>query len=482
MTDILLGHAYFLKYDVVERRVMKPYPPLGILYLSAYLKRAGHSVEVFDATFRDFNDFESIVKRLRPRILGLYANIITRDNVIRLVQIAKANGVEFVIAGGPDASEWCDLYFASGVDVIGINEGELTLQELVPWLQRNGMRDLEQVRGILFMKDGRVHRTPPRPSITNLDSLPWPDRDVLNMEEYFAAWKSHHGESSVSLITARGCPFHCAWCSSEVFGHTHRQRSPKDVVDEMLMLKERYHPDIMWISDDVLTINKKWTNEFVREVKTRGAQHPYECLSRADIVDYDILKGLQESGCFRIWYGAESGSQKVLDSMRKGTTVEQVREAAKMTHKAGMQAGFFILLGYPDETTADIRLTIDFLKETRPDVVGTSVAFPIKGTEFYNRVEDRLILDDNWSARNQNKLLFNGKYPPLYYWFAARWLVKEVNVDRLWRMEKRPYARIAIEGIKALVAQAGVRAVDALSFHRTQPKRWPVRRGVPDRT
>jgi len=239
MTDVLLGHAYFLKYDLIEQRVMKPYPPLGILYLSAYLKRAGFGVEVFDATFRDFTDFESTVRRLKPRIVGLYANIITRENVFRLAKIAKASGVEFVLVGGPDASEWCERYFANGVDVIGTNEGEITLEELIPWLQKNGMAGLEEVRGIIFQKDGRVHRTPPRPAITDLDSLPWPDRDVLQLEEYFDAWKSHHGESSVSLITARGCPFHCAWCSSEVFGHTHRQRSAKDVVDEMLMLKKR---------------------------------------------------------------------------------------------------------------------------------------------------------------------------------------------------------------------------------------------------
>ena len=468
MTDILLGHAYFLKYDVIERRVMKPYPPLGILYLSAFLKREGFSVEVFDSTFRDFNDFEEAVKRVKPRIVGLYANIITRDNVLRLARIAKSNGVEFVLAGGPDASEWCDRYFANGVDVIGVNEGELTLQELIPHLQKKGMKDVEQVRGIMFSRNGRVQRTAPRPTVTDLDSLPWPDRDVLKMDEYFHAWKSHHGESAVSLITARGCPFHCAWCSSEVFGHTHRQRSPKDVVDEMLMLKERYNPDIMWISDDVLTINKKWTHEFIREVKARNAQHPYECLSRVDLVDPEILKGLKETGCFRIWYGAESGSQKVLDSMTKGTTVAQVREAARVTQQMGMQAGFFILLGYPDETTADIRLTIDFLKETRPDVVGTSVAFPIKGTEFYKRVENRIMPDENWSSRNQNKLLFKGKYPRLYYWFAARWLVKEVNVDKMWRMKNPPYTRIAIESAKAAVARMGVAAVDVASFYRSQ--------------
>src|SRR5436309_3186619 len=166
-----------------------------------------------------------------------------------------------------------------------------------------------------------------------------------------------------------------------------------------------------------------------------------------------------------------SGSQKVLDSMRKGTTVAQVREAARITQELGMQAGFFILLGYPDETTADIRMTIDFLKETRPDVVGTSVAFPIKGTEFYERVEDRVIKDENWSSRNQNKLLFKGKYPRLYYWFAARWLVKEVNVDKMWRMPNRPYMKIAVESAKLIVARGGVAMVDAASFWRTHPRK-----------
>jgi radical SAM superfamily enzyme YgiQ (UPF0313 family) len=290
------------------------------------------------------------------------------------------------------------------------------------------------------------------------------------MEDYFKAWKSKHGESSVSLITARGCPFHCAWCSSEVFGHSHRQRSPGNVVDEMMMLKQKYNPDIMWISDDVLTINRKWSLQFFDEVKRRGAAHPYECLSRVDLVDQEILRGMKESGCFRIWYGAESGSQKVLDSMTKGTTIEQVRTAARITQDVGMQAGFFILLGYPDESTADLRKTIDLLKETKPDVFGTSVAFPMKGTEFYRRVEDRIIANENWSSRNQNKLLFKAKFPRLYYWFAVRWLVKEVNVAKMWRSKKRPYGKIIREAMKMAVARAGVAAMDLASVHRTQPK------------
>jgi radical SAM superfamily enzyme YgiQ (UPF0313 family) len=470
MTDILLAHAYFLKYDVIERRVMKPYPPLGILYLSAYLKRAGFGVEVFDSTFRDPKDFEETVRRIRPKIVGLYANIITRENVFRLTKIAKDNGVEFVICGGPDAPEWADLYLQNGVDIIGTNEGERTLEELIPRLNDRGMFALEEFPGIILKRNGRVYRTPPRSVITDLDTLPWPDRDVLVMEDYFKAWKSKHGESSVSLITARGCPFHCAWCSSEVFGHSHRQRSAKNVVDEMVMLKAKYNPDIMWISDDVLTINRKWSVQFFDEVKRRGAQHPFECLCRVDLVDDDILRGLKESGCFRIWYGAESGSQKVLDSMTKGTTVEQVRHAARATQQMGIQAGFFILLGYPEETTADIRKTIDLLKETKPDVFGTSVAFPMKGTAFYERVSDRIVPNENWSSRNQNKLLFKTKYPRLYYWFAVRWLVKEVNVAKMWREKKRPYRRIALETVKVAVARAGVATMDLLSIHRTQPK------------
>ncbi len=471
MADILLTHAYFLKYDFIERRVMKPYPPLGILCLSAYLKRAGLSVDVFDSTFRDPEDFKELVRRTRPRIVGIYANIITRDNVFLMARIARDNGVAFVVCGGPDAPEWSDLYLQNGIDAIGTNEGERTLEELIPRLHDKGLHGLEEMPGLIIRRNGRSFRTPPRPVIADLDSLPWPDRDVLAMEDYFKAWKSKHGESSVSLITARGCPFHCAWCSSEVFGHSHRQRSPQNVVDEMLMIKQKYNPDILWISDDVLTINRKWSMGFFDEVKRRGAQHPYECLSRVDLVDRPILQGLKESGCFRIWYGAESGSQKVLDSMEKGTTVEQVREASRITQELGIQSGFFILLGYPEETTADIRKTIDLLKTTRPDVFGTSVAFPMKGTEFYKRVSDRIVPNENWSSRNQNKLLFKARYPRLYYWFAVRWLVKEVNVDKMWRQKNRPYRRIAIEAVKIAVARAGVFAMDMVSLFRSQPRR-----------
>src|SRR5215470_15564386 len=155
--------------------------------------------------------------------------------------------------------------------------------------------------------------------------------------------------------------------------------------------------------------------------------------------------------------------------MRKGTTVAQVREAARITQEVGMQAGFFILLGYPDETTADIRKTINLLKETKPDVFGTSVAFPMKGTEFYKRVSDRIIPDENWSSRNQNKLLFKAKYPRLYYWFAVRWLVKEVNLAKMWRAKRRPYGKILREAIKVSIARAGVAVMDVASIHRTQP-------------
>src|SRR5688572_30237841 len=168
MADILLTHAYFLKHDFIEKRVMKPYPPLGILYLSAYLKRAGFSVDVFDATFRDPADFVETVRRLRPRIVGIYANIITRENVFRMAKIAKDNGVKFVVCGGPDAPEWSDEYFENGVDIIGTNEGERTLEALIPYLDARGMENLEEFPGIIFRKNGRSYRTAPRPAITDL--------------------------------------------------------------------------------------------------------------------------------------------------------------------------------------------------------------------------------------------------------------------------------------------------------------------------
>src|SRR6185436_9331426 len=168
--------------------------------------------------------------------------------------------------------------------------------------------------------------------------------------------------SSLSFITQRGCPYRCSWCSASVFGHTFRQRSAANVVDEMLFLRERFNPDKFWVADDVLSINKKWVWKWVEEIGARDAATPFECLSRVDLVDEEMLGALSAAGAYRIWYGAESGAQHVLDAMNKGTQVEEIRQAVGWSKAAGIEVGLFIMLGYPTETRDDVLSTLDLIK------------------------------------------------------------------------------------------------------------------------
>lgn len=470
--DILLTHGYFLSADKVEQRVMKPYPPLGILYLSSYLKRAGYRVEVLDTTFLSPVNYHTRLAELRPKSVGIYATVITRQNVVRMVRDAAGFGVP-VIVGGPDPPQHLERYFAAGAAAVALGEGEETLDE---WLRLTldegaAAEAMEGVDGLALPRGEGVHRTAPRAPIRDLDSLPWPDREAIDFRQYLDRWRNRHGEASLSILTARGCPFSCTWCSREVFGQTHRQRDPGEVARELKHLKEEYGPEAVWIADDVLTLNRKWVQQFGEAVQAADAVVPFECLSRVDCIDRETIDVLARIRCFRIWYGAESGAQHVIDRMNKRFTLDQVRRATAMTREAGIQAGHFIMLGYPGETRRDILSTIRFLKETRPDCFGPSVAFPIKGTTFYEDVRDRVVEDQVWSQRNQNRLMFRGRYPALFYWFAIRLLNNEVPLfNRYLPGWRRPanLLRALSAGVKSLVCRAGTLAIDLVYRRRLE--------------
>ncbi|RPI57196.1 MAG: radical SAM protein, partial [Chloroflexi bacterium] len=296
--DILLTHGYFIRDDPHEQAVMKPYPPLGILYLSSYLKAAGFDVGVFDSTFQEPGAFRQFIERTRPPIVGIYANLITRGSVVRMARVCRELG-SIVVVGGPEPANYPDEYLARGADVVVAGEGERTLAELLPHLDRYGPRNLDQIRGIVYRReDGQVERTEPRPFIPDLDGLPFPDRDAIDVAEYSRVWRDHHGQSSVSLITARGCPYTCTWCSHAVFGSSHRRRSPQNVADEVALILDRYRPDILWYADDVFTISHQWLALYAQELAQRRIQIPFETISREDRLDEKSIRTLAEMGCF----------------------------------------------------------------------------------------------------------------------------------------------------------------------------------------
>src|SRR5690606_22619334 len=239
-------------------------------------------------------------------------------------------------------------------------------------------------------------QTPERTKIKSIDELPVPSRDKIDLEKYLKCWKDHHSKSSVSISTQRGCPYTCKWCSTAVYGQSYRRRSPEKVVDEIAEIIDRYNPDALWFVDDVFTVSHKWIDGFHETMKAKDISIPYECITRAERLNDDVLQKLKETGCFRIWIGAESGSQKIIDKMDRRVEVETVREMIVRAKTYGIEAGTFIMVGYSDETLADINETIHHLKVSNPDHFTITVAYPIKGTGLYEEVEQDIISDSDW--------------------------------------------------------------------------------------
>jgi anaerobic magnesium-protoporphyrin IX monomethyl ester cyclase len=447
--DVLLAHGYFLAADPGEQRIMRPHPPLGLLYLSSHLKARGYDVGVFDSTFQRFDDFARYLERHRPPVVGLAVNLMTKRNALGMIGMAKQAGARVVI-GGPDPPYHADEYLAAGADVVVIGEGEHTLDELL-------QKDVADVAGVVF----RGGRTPPRTQIADLDAQPFPDRAAVNIDRYMQAWRSHHGFAPLSLITARGCPYTCTWCSRSVFGTTHRRRSPANVADEVDALVDRYQPDRLWYADDVFAIHRSWTLAYARELEMRKRRLPFECISRAERIDGEVADALVELGCWRVWIGSESGSQRVLDRMQRKVSVEQVAHASSLLRERGIQVGMFIMLGYDGERPEDLQATVDHLKRTAPDVFLTTVSYPIKGTPYYEAVASRIQSSRPWRERSDRDLTITGRPSRRYYDFARRWIDGEVARDRHWRNGR--YAGAAKATLSATLGRIGMRIAGAVA-------------------
>jgi radical SAM superfamily enzyme YgiQ (UPF0313 family) len=441
-SDLLLSHGYCLAEDEHEREIMMPYPPLGILYLSSHLKRRGFRVEVHDTTFGSLESFRAQLEACRPAVVGLSCNLMTKGNVLRMIAICR-EARAFVVLGGPEPAPNAEEYLTRGADVVVVGEGEATLEELVRHLPERGVEGLERVQGISFLDEGgSLRTTEPRPQLRPLSDQPWPDREAIDIERYLRTWRDHQGYSSISLITSRGCPYTCTWCSHAVFGQTHRRRGVTDVADEVADLVRRYAPDRLWYADDVFTLNRPWILDYARELEQRRLHVPFECISRADRINEQVADALAAMGCVRLWIGSESGSQRVLDAMQRLTTVEDVQAKTAMLQARGIQVGMFIMLGYDGEDESDLAATVRHLKRANPDTFLTTVAYPIKGTEFYEQVAGRVRSAGPWEARTDRDLRLAGRHSRRYYDHATRWLVNEVRLHRARRQGSNDWRRM----------------------------------------
>jgi len=461
VSDVLLTHGYFLFEDEKERQIMRPYPTLGLLYICAYLRRLGMTPEIFDSTFARREDLHARLRMERSGVLGIYTNLMTRRAVLDIVRDAKACGWT-VVLGGPESANYPKEYLLAGADVIVIGEGEATMAELLPALANRGPHHLGGVAGTVFRdQDGNVVTNPERAQIADLDSIPWPDRDAIDQQRYIDVWRTHHGMGSVNLITARGCPYKCNWCSHAVFGFTHRRRSFVNCADEVQHILETYHPDQVWYADDVFTISHIWLYQYAAELKKRAIRIPFETISRADrMMKEEVLATLAQMGCYRIWIGSESGSQRILDSMQRGVKVEQVQWAAQAAKRHGIQVGMFLMWGYDGEQLEDIEATIDHVKRCSPDVHLTTVAYPIKNTAYFRKTSERVVLERDWQESTDRDHKIRGRHSRRYYKFADQWLNNEVAAASI---ELQDAAGAAVKRVAALQARAALMAAAAES-------------------
>lgn len=432
--NVLLTHCYFLREDPVEQRIMKPYVPLGILYLSAWLEQHGEPHEVFDSTFSDPVAQQQYISDFAPEVIGIYTNLMTRANVIRLLAWLRSRpefSTTWIVLGGPEVRHHAAFFLESGADIIVVGEGEQTFLEIVQHRKRGSdIADLTDIQGIVYQAGTEVAETPARELLRDLDRLPMPNRQKVDLGLYASAWKNHHGYSMISVSTMRGCPYTCKWCSRAVYGGTYRRRSPELVAQELRLIKQTYAPDMVWFVDDVFTISHKWLEGFVREVRQQDAIVPYEIITRADRMNEQVVRWLKESGCVRVWIGAESGSQRIIDAMDRRVDAAQVRQMIRLCEAYGIRTGTFIMLGYPGETLADIRETVRHLIDAKPDQFTLTVAYPIKGTPLYEEVRELITVHPDPETGSDRDIDFRRTHSRRFYEWGVRYVHHAVMASR----------------------------------------------------
>lgn len=434
MKKILFSHSYFLRFDPKQWVTGQPYAPLGTLYAASLMRENGFEVTLFDTMFA--REPEEVIPHLEkngPDLFVLYDdgfNYLTkmcltnmREAAFKMIRFAKERGCT-VIVSSSDSTDRFEMYLNEGADFILLGEAEMTLLELVKTLpdvvgqatNHGTEKDLFHIEGLAFKHNNAVVKTQRRNVIKDLDSLPFPAWDLVDVGPYRKMWLKHAGYFSMNMGTTRGCPFKCNWCAKPIYGNRYNVRSPQNVVTELLMLKEKFHFDHIWFCDDIFGLKPGWVNAFADLVEKNKLHFRFKMQGRVDLLlQENNIKDLARAGCDNIWMGAESGSQKILDAMDKGTTVQQIYEATKLLKKNNIHPSFFIQFGYPGEKKEDIQLTIKMINELLPHEIGISVSYPLPGTVFFEKVKNQLKEKTNWTDSDELALMFRNTYQPAFY-------------------------------------------------------------------
>ncbi len=422
---ILFTHSYFQHYDPKQVAHAQPYPPLGTIWGAALLRENGYEVMLFDTMFsQNPEEIQQILNSYKPDVLVVYDdgfNYLTkmclsnmREAAFKMQHYAKAAGCKVIVTSS-DSADHYEKYLNNDADFVIIGEAEYTLLELINRLNSNEAV-YDDIAGIAFQKQEEIILTPKRTIKKHLDDLPLPAWDLIDFNNYRKIWQEKHGYFSINIATTRGCPYKCNWCAKPMYGNTYNMRSPQNVIGEIKLLKQLTDFEHIWFCDDIFGLKRSWVVEFAELVKAEKLQFNYKIQSRADLLVQEMyVESLAASGCSEAWLGAESGSQKILDAMDKGTTIEQIKTARNLLSRYGIKASYFLQYGYLGENMDDIQKTINLVKDTMPDDIGISVSYPLPGTLFYEKVRHDLILKANWTDSDELALMFKNTYPPAFY-------------------------------------------------------------------
>jgi anaerobic magnesium-protoporphyrin IX monomethyl ester cyclase len=319
-------------------------------------------------------------------------------------------------------------------------------------------KHVTEITGLAYLTgpDGQLKYNQPRRLRTNLDTIPSPAWDLVDIDRYRRAWKSAHGFFSLNLVSSRGCPYRCNWCAKPIYGNSYHARSPRAVAQEMFDVKQCFAPDRIWFADDIFALSARWTLEFADAVETLGAQIPFKMQSRCDLMTRGTVHALKRAGCREVWMGAESGSQRILDAMDKGIRVAHIDRACQNLRTHGIHVGLFLQFGYRGETWEDIEDTIGMVRRTKPDDIGVSVSYPLPGTKFYQIVAAEMNGKSNWRDSSDLSMMFRGAYSTAFYRSLADALHLEVrqcgSKDGIREAWKRVFEMRSADQYKAGVA------------------------------
>ncbi|WP_394747364.1 B12-binding domain-containing radical SAM protein [Spongiimicrobium salis] len=434
MIDILFSHSYYYPLDSKQWKNKTPYPPLGTLYAASLMQKEGYRVDLFDTNLLDNPmTIRPKLEEQKPKYLVLYDdgfNYLTkmclttmREAAFKMLAIGKEHQCITIVCSS-DATDHYEKYIKEGADYVIQGEGEMTLKQLITTLEAE--ESVAEIKGLVFQKEDKTIANPKQPVMHHLDELPLPAWELVDIASYKQVWKQSNKEFTLNIATTRGCPYKCNWCAKPIYGNRYNSHSPSYIVQHIKLLQERFGVKRFWMCDDIFGLKPNWVQEFRDELKKEKINIKYYIQSRADLLlKEDNIDALAASGLQEVWIGAESGSQKILDAMDKGTKIEQIYEATRLLKKKNIRIAFFIQFGYLGETKEDIAKTITMIKELLPDNIGISVSYPLPGTKFYDKVKNDLKLKTNWTDSDDLAMMFQGTFNSKYYRKLHRYVHKE---------------------------------------------------------